>query len=35
MLVNKRNMVVIKTHLVIIVAKKVILMGAMEVNLEV
>jgi len=35
MLVHKRNMVVIKTHLVVIITKKVILMGAMEVNLEV
>jgi len=34
MLVNKRNMVVIKTHLEVIITKKVILMGAMEVNLE-
>ena len=35
MLVHKRNMVVIKTHLVVIVTKKVILMEAMEVNPEV
>ena len=35
MLVHKRNMVVIKTHLVVIITKKVILMEAMEVNPEV